>query len=85
MNPLAWHSGTVFLQCAGCKVHHKVVDHLNLTTEFNLTAEGGPDNSGDGCGVVDMQKELERLDRLSVTRSLMPNKMRPFKPQGRGE
>ena len=34
VNPLAWKSGTVFLQCAGCSVHHKVVDNLNLTTEF---------------------------------------------------
>lgn len=72
VNPLAWHSGTVFLQCAGCSVHHKMVDNLNLTTEF----ESGTDTS-----VVDMQKEIARLDRLRITRSLMPDRMRPIEPQ----
>lgn len=83
MNPLAWHSGTVFLQCAGCKVHHKVVDHLNLTEEFNL-ASGSAEGSGAlarAQDISELEKEVRRLDRLSVTRSLMPEKMRFADPQ----
>jgi hypothetical protein len=30
VNPHALKSGTVFVQCSHCLVHHKIVDHLNL-------------------------------------------------------
>jgi hypothetical protein len=72
MNPLAWHSGTVFLQCAGCNVHHKVVDHLNIATEYNIAQDEG---------MATMQQEIARLERLAVLRSLMPDDMRPIDSQ----
>ncbi|KAL5706378.1 hypothetical protein ACHQM5_024555 [Ranunculus cassubicifolius] len=30
INPHAYNDGTVFVQCCGCNVFHKLVDHLNL-------------------------------------------------------
>jgi DNL zinc finger len=72
MNPLAWYSGTVFLQCAGCNVHHKVVDHLNIATEFGRARD---------ASVAAMRKQIARLERLAVLRSLMPDEMRPIEWQ----
>lgn len=37
INPKAFASGTVFAQCAGCQIIHKLTDHLNLVHEL-----GGP-------------------------------------------
>ncbi|CAI5471367.1 unnamed protein product [Closterium sp. Yama58-4] len=34
INPHAYREGTVFVQCQGCQVFHKLVDHLNLFHEF---------------------------------------------------
>ncbi|CAM6091132.1 unnamed protein product [Calypogeia fissa] len=34
MNPLAYTDGTVFVQCKGCDVFHKLVDNLNLFHEM---------------------------------------------------
>ena len=33
INPKAYSEGTVFVQCSGCEVHHKLVDNLNLYFE----------------------------------------------------
>lgn len=33
INPKAYSDGTVFVQCSGCDVHHKLVDNLNLYFE----------------------------------------------------
>lgn len=38
VNPLAWRYGTVFIECGGCKVKHKMVDHLNVAEEVGITA-----------------------------------------------
>ncbi|KAG6435305.1 hypothetical protein SASPL_100175 [Salvia splendens] len=34
INPHAYTDGTVFVQCCGCNVFHKLVDHLNLFHEM---------------------------------------------------
>lgn len=34
INPHAYTDGTVFVQCAGCDVYHKLVDNLNLFHEL---------------------------------------------------
>lgn len=33
VNPHAYHQGTVFVQCGGCDVKHKLVDNLGVTFE----------------------------------------------------
>ena len=40
VNPHAYHAGSVFVQCGGCKVRHKLVDHLNVAREYNLEQDG---------------------------------------------
>ncbi|CAA6665491.1 unnamed protein product [Spirodela intermedia] len=47
-NLLAYDRGTVFLQCAGCKVYHKLVDNLNLVVEYDLRDDR--DTSDDAGG-----------------------------------
>ena len=34
VNPDAYKRGTMFVQCAGCEVWHKLVDNLGLMYEF---------------------------------------------------
>ncbi|XP_068646611.1 uncharacterized protein [Aristolochia californica] len=34
INPLAYTDGTVFVQCCGCNIFHKLVDNLNLFHEM---------------------------------------------------
>jgi len=34
INPDAYRTGTVFVQCGGCNVYHKLVDHLKLFHEL---------------------------------------------------
>lgn len=34
VNPLAWERGTVFVQCSGCEVWHKLKDNMNLIDEI---------------------------------------------------
>lgn len=34
INPHAYTDGTVFVQCCGCNVFHKLVDNLNLFHEM---------------------------------------------------
>ncbi|KAJ4961496.1 hypothetical protein NE237_021406 [Protea cynaroides] len=36
INRLAYERGTVFVQCAGCLQHHKLVDNLGLVLEYDL-------------------------------------------------
>ena len=38
VNPHALKSGTVFVQCSHCLVHHKIVDHLNLFEDAQVRA-----------------------------------------------
>lgn len=38
VNPLAWRYGTVFIECGGCNVKHKMVDHLHVAEEVGITA-----------------------------------------------
>ncbi|BDA48650.1 probable mitochondrial protein import protein ZIM17 at C-terminar half [Coccomyxa sp. Obi] len=34
VNPHAWENGTVFAECSGCKVKHKLIDNLKLFHEL---------------------------------------------------
>lgn len=36
INPNAYARGTVFVQCAGCEVYHKLVDNLGLIEEYDF-------------------------------------------------
>ncbi|XP_020235037.1 uncharacterized protein LOC109814915 [Cajanus cajan] len=36
VNRLAYERGAVFVQCAGCRRHHKLVDNLGLITEYDF-------------------------------------------------
>ncbi|XP_068642766.1 uncharacterized protein [Aristolochia californica] len=47
INRLAYERGTVFVQCAGCLQHHKLVDNLSLVVEYDLREEAGSDESMD--------------------------------------
>ena len=33
INPKAYTDGTIFVECSGCSVHHKLIDNLNLYYE----------------------------------------------------
>ncbi|PIA39505.1 hypothetical protein AQUCO_02600155v1 [Aquilegia coerulea] len=46
INRNAYERGTVFVQCAGCLKHHKLVDNLNLVVEYNLLEDSNA-NSND--------------------------------------
>lgn len=39
INPHAYARGTVFVQCAGCEVYHKLVDNLGLIEEIDFRLE----------------------------------------------
>uniref|UniRef100_A0A7C9DAQ4 DNL-type domain-containing protein n=1 Tax=Opuntia streptacantha TaxID=393608 RepID=A0A7C9DAQ4_OPUST len=39
INRLAYERGTVFVQCAGCLQHHKLVDNLGLVVEYDFRTE----------------------------------------------
>ncbi|KAK3222676.1 hypothetical protein Dsin_009701 [Dipteronia sinensis] len=39
INRLAYERGLVYVQCAGCLKHHKLVDNLGLVVEFDLREE----------------------------------------------
>ena len=45
INPKAYADGTVFVQCSGCSVHHKLIDNLNLYYECNNEEDGNDDNN----------------------------------------
>ncbi|KAH9772058.1 DNL-type domain-containing protein [Citrus sinensis] len=39
INRLAYERGLVYVQCAGCLRHHKLVDNLGLVVEYDLREE----------------------------------------------
>uniref|UniRef100_A0A7N0U1N6 DNL-type domain-containing protein n=1 Tax=Kalanchoe fedtschenkoi TaxID=63787 RepID=A0A7N0U1N6_KALFE len=43
INRMAYEKGTVFVQCAGCLQHHKLVDNLGLVVEYDLQEEASRD------------------------------------------
>ncbi|WJX57859.1 hypothetical protein P8452_43375 [Trifolium repens] len=47
VNRLAYERGTVFVQCAGCQRHHKLVDNLGLVTEYDFREEMKTDSEVD--------------------------------------
>ncbi|CAI9096332.1 OLC1v1032441C1 [Oldenlandia corymbosa var. corymbosa] len=47
VNRVAYERGTVFVQCAGCFQHHKLVDNLGLVVEYNFREESDADSTAD--------------------------------------
>ncbi|KAK2375946.1 Zim17-type zinc finger protein [Trifolium repens] len=47
VNRLAYERGTVFVQCAGCQQHHKLVDNLGLITEYDFREKTKTDSEVD--------------------------------------
>ncbi|XP_057519015.1 uncharacterized protein LOC130799794 isoform X2 [Amaranthus tricolor] len=43
INRLAYERGTVFVQCAGCLQHHKLVDNLGLVVEYDFRNDNDED------------------------------------------
>ncbi|RZC61120.1 hypothetical protein C5167_022872 [Papaver somniferum] len=39
VNRVAFERGTIFVQCAGCLKHHKLVDNLGLIVEYDFRKE----------------------------------------------
>ncbi|EPS65916.1 hypothetical protein M569_08860, partial [Genlisea aurea] len=50
INPHAYTDGTVFVQCCGCNIYHKLVDNLNLFHEMKcyVNSSFNPKNPTDG-------------------------------------
>ncbi|KAJ4710615.1 DNL-type zinc finger protein [Melia azedarach] len=47
INRLAYERGLVYVQCAGCLRHHKLVDNLGLVVEYDLRKEIGMESNTD--------------------------------------
>lgn len=47
INRLAYERGLIYIQCAGCLRHHKLVDNLGLVVEYDLRGEINPDSNTD--------------------------------------
>ncbi|KAM4109227.1 hypothetical protein ACB094_03G104200 [Castanea mollissima] len=47
INRLAYERGLIYIQCAGCLRHHKLVDNLGLMVEYDLREEINPDSNTD--------------------------------------
>ncbi|KAJ0095338.1 hypothetical protein Patl1_16551 [Pistacia atlantica] len=47
INRLAYERGLVFVQCAGCLKHHKLVDNLGLVIEYDLREETSMESNTD--------------------------------------
>ncbi|KAL0004922.1 hypothetical protein SO802_012483 [Lithocarpus litseifolius] len=47
INRLAYERGLIYVQCAGCLRHHKLVDNLGLMVEYDLRKEIKPDSNTD--------------------------------------
>ncbi|GMP58722.1 hypothetical protein CsSME_00022293 [Camellia sinensis var. sinensis] len=47
INRLAYERGTVFVQCAGCFQHHKLIDNLGLVVEYDFREDSGTDSTAD--------------------------------------
>ncbi|XP_027097925.2 uncharacterized protein [Coffea arabica] len=49
VNRLAYERGTVFVQCSGCRQHHKLVDNLGLVVEYDFREEMDSDSNANRC------------------------------------
>ncbi|EXB65557.1 DNL-type zinc finger protein [Morus notabilis] len=47
VNRLAYERGLIYVQCAGCLQHHKLVDNLGLVVEYDLREEINADRNED--------------------------------------
>ncbi|MCL7050891.1 hypothetical protein MKW94_014335 [Papaver nudicaule] len=47
VNRLAFERGTIFVQCAGCLRHHKLVDNLGLIVEYDFRKDESMDLGSD--------------------------------------
>ncbi|KAL5553539.1 hypothetical protein UlMin_040940 [Ulmus minor] len=47
VNRLAYERGLIYVQCAGCLQHHKLVDNLGLVVEYDLREEINAEGSKD--------------------------------------
>ncbi|PON87950.1 Mitochondrial import protein TIM [Trema orientale] len=47
VNRLAYERGLIYVQCAGCLQHHKLVDNLGLVVEYDLREEINVDRNED--------------------------------------
>lgn len=47
INPHAYTDGTVFVQCCGCNIFHKLVDNLNLFHEMKCYVSPSFNYKGD--------------------------------------
>ncbi|CAK8537308.1 unnamed protein product [Lathyrus sativus] len=47
VNRLAYERGAIFVQCAGCQRHHKLVDNLGLITEYDFREKMNTDSEVD--------------------------------------
>ncbi|KAE9605651.1 putative mitochondrial import protein TIM15 [Lupinus albus] len=47
INRVAYERGSVFVQCAGCLQHHKLVDNLGLIVEYDFRVETKMDSEID--------------------------------------
>jgi transcription elongation factor Elf1 len=62
VNPTAWKTGTIFIECGGCKVRHKLIDNLGIVHEMQL----------------DVFKEHLAVAREKKLRRVMPTSMLPM-------
>ncbi|KAJ4846887.1 hypothetical protein Tsubulata_043162, partial [Turnera subulata] len=67
INPHAYTDGTVFVQCCGCNVFHKLVDNLNLFHEMKCYVSPsfnyrGEHNWNAGFKLFDMEKDEDDDD-----------------------
>jgi hypothetical protein len=63
VNPHAYHEGSVFVQCGGCGVRHKLVDNLGVAQEYT------PDSRF--AGITAGTTSVDRI------RAIMPDYMLP--------
>lgn len=47
VNRVAYERGSIFVQCAGCLQHHKLVDNLGLITEYDFREKTNMDSEID--------------------------------------
>nr|GMD04620.1 Hop-interacting protein THI120 [Ipomoea batatas]GME20430.1 Hop-interacting protein THI120 [Ipomoea batatas] len=63
INPHAYTDGTVFVQCCGCNIYHKLVDNLNLFHDMkcyvNSSFNPNPDNNSLGFKYFDLDDDNE--------------------------
>lgn len=65
INPHAYTDGTVFVQCCGCNIFHKLVDHLNLFHEMKcyVNSSFNP-NPNDNMGIKYFDVDDENNDDI---------------------